>query len=146
MCIVHRIVNDPTTGLRAAIRFEFAPKKGITLSTREIMRGAFSLGVTNLEANTSTTITLAKKPAARQVRRESLMERTRRLENARLTGSIPLPGIEEHRYSPQSHTVILKKYGDEDDLSGRYHGSGSGFRNAGRKPRNKHHRNHAVAW
>lgn len=111
MCIVHRIFTDAETGLKDAIRFEFPPKKGITLSTREITSGAFSLGVTALEANTSTAITISRKHA-KQERRESFTERARRLETARLTGaSIKMRPPEEHELSPQmsaEHQPIRK--------------------------------------
>jgi hypothetical protein len=147
MCIVHRILTDTNTGLKAAVRFEFPPKKGITLSTREITNGMFSLGVTSLEAGTTTAITLAKK-RTEQVRHEPFTDRLRRQENARLAGRLPLIGIEEHHLSHQCGGNLLADSPDRhhDGSCGPRHGLGASRRNCGRKPRDKHHRRHATVW
>lgn len=113
MCVVHRIIKDNETGLAAAVRFELAPKKGVTISTRALL-GRQSVILEEFS-------TFGEKQV-KPVRRESCFERARRLENQRLigAGSLP-PAPEEHCLSPQfgGTNSRIKTAANSDQLSDR---------------------------
>ncbi len=136
MCIVHRVINDPSTNTKATVRFEFPPKKGITLSTREIMRMALGLS-----RPVDYVYTCADTMA-------SVAERVRRQYRLHLAASESFAPVPKERRSPQTGGNVLADSPDrhDDGSCGPRHGFGASYRNCGRKPRNKHHRLHATAW